>query len=148
MRSKLFFFLCFYSFESWFDITSITETAEDIIAKEREQNILHMLHQVFSYSLCWFFMVYFWHWPLLWSVSKSCLWSWIMGLRLLLWHFWTTCGVSFQSLQHINAESNNIPFWQWLIFILATEVSLVKLNHGCLLLFARRCNWCMVFFER
>lgn len=59
MRSKLFFFLCFYSFESWFDITSITETAEDIIAKEREQNILHMLHQVFSYSLCWFFMVYF-----------------------------------------------------------------------------------------
>ncbi|POI25179.1 hypothetical protein CIB84_011071 [Bambusicola thoracicus] len=33
------------SFESWFDITSITETAEDIIAKEKEQNILHMLHQ-------------------------------------------------------------------------------------------------------
>lgn len=47
--------LCFYSFESWFDITSITETAEDIIAKEREQNILHMLHQVFTYSLCCFF---------------------------------------------------------------------------------------------
>uniref|UniRef100_A0A8C6YNZ3 Proliferation-associated SNF2-like protein n=1 Tax=Nothoprocta perdicaria TaxID=30464 RepID=A0A8C6YNZ3_NOTPE len=39
------------SFESWFDITSITETAEDIIAKEREQNILHMLHQVFPCSL-------------------------------------------------------------------------------------------------
>uniref|UniRef100_A0A8C3DBX8 Proliferation-associated SNF2-like protein n=1 Tax=Corvus moneduloides TaxID=1196302 RepID=A0A8C3DBX8_CORMO len=43
------------SFESWFDITSITETAEDIIAKEREQNILHMLHQVFIYpSFCIF----------------------------------------------------------------------------------------------
>eukprot|EP00069_Balaena_mysticetus_P013757 bmy_08228T0 len=28
------------SFESWFDITSLSETAEDIIAKEREQNIL------------------------------------------------------------------------------------------------------------
>lgn len=53
--SYSFFFLCFCSFESWFDITSITETAEDIIAKEREQNILHMLHQVLSYSLCWFF---------------------------------------------------------------------------------------------
>uniref|UniRef100_A0A8C3CUJ6 Proliferation-associated SNF2-like protein n=1 Tax=Cairina moschata TaxID=8855 RepID=A0A8C3CUJ6_CAIMO len=37
------------SFESWFDITSITETAEDIIANEREQNILHMLHQVFTF---------------------------------------------------------------------------------------------------
>uniref|UniRef100_A0A8B9DHY2 Proliferation-associated SNF2-like protein n=1 Tax=Anser cygnoides TaxID=8845 RepID=A0A8B9DHY2_ANSCY len=36
------------SFESWFDITSITETAEDIIAKEREQNILHMLHQILT----------------------------------------------------------------------------------------------------
>ncbi|NWH73795.1 HELLS helicase, partial [Piaya cayana] len=35
-------------FESWFDITSITETAEDIIAKEREQNILHMLHQILT----------------------------------------------------------------------------------------------------
>ncbi|KAF3827778.1 hypothetical protein GH733_001013, partial [Mirounga leonina] len=34
------------SFESWFDITSLSETAEDIIAKEREQNVLHMLHQV------------------------------------------------------------------------------------------------------
>uniref|UniRef100_A0A2K6TCJ3 Helicase, lymphoid specific n=1 Tax=Saimiri boliviensis boliviensis TaxID=39432 RepID=A0A2K6TCJ3_SAIBB len=33
------------SFESWFDITSLSETAEDIIAKEREQNVLHMLHQ-------------------------------------------------------------------------------------------------------
>uniref|UniRef100_A0A8D2QHC1 Proliferation-associated SNF2-like protein n=1 Tax=Zonotrichia albicollis TaxID=44394 RepID=A0A8D2QHC1_ZONAL len=44
------------SFESWFDITSITETAEDIIAKEREQNILHMLHQVFIYpSFCIFY---------------------------------------------------------------------------------------------
>ncbi|NWS72386.1 HELLS helicase, partial [Crotophaga sulcirostris] len=36
------------SFESWFDITSITETAEDIIAKEREKNILHMLHQILT----------------------------------------------------------------------------------------------------
>uniref|UniRef100_A0A8C5VX14 Proliferation-associated SNF2-like protein n=1 Tax=Microcebus murinus TaxID=30608 RepID=A0A8C5VX14_MICMU len=27
------------SFESWFDITSLSETAEDIIAKEREQNV-------------------------------------------------------------------------------------------------------------
>uniref|UniRef100_A0A8C4UAV4 Proliferation-associated SNF2-like protein n=1 Tax=Falco tinnunculus TaxID=100819 RepID=A0A8C4UAV4_FALTI len=36
------------SFESWFDITTITETAEDIIAKEREQNILHMLHQILT----------------------------------------------------------------------------------------------------
>uniref|UniRef100_A0A7M4E321 Proliferation-associated SNF2-like protein n=1 Tax=Crocodylus porosus TaxID=8502 RepID=A0A7M4E321_CROPO len=36
------------SFESWFDITSITETAEDIVAKEREQNILHMLHQILT----------------------------------------------------------------------------------------------------
>ncbi|KAJ6661744.1 hypothetical protein lerEdw1_013266 [Lerista edwardsae] len=34
------------SFESWFDIASISEIAEDIVAKEREQNILHMLHQV------------------------------------------------------------------------------------------------------
>uniref|UniRef100_A0A8C2U4C7 Helicase, lymphoid specific n=1 Tax=Coturnix japonica TaxID=93934 RepID=A0A8C2U4C7_COTJA len=36
------------SFESWFDITSVTETAEDIIAKEKEQNILHMLHQILT----------------------------------------------------------------------------------------------------
>ncbi|KFP80230.1 Lymphoid-specific helicase, partial [Acanthisitta chloris] len=36
------------SFESWFDISSVTETAEDIIAKEREQNILHMLHQILT----------------------------------------------------------------------------------------------------
>uniref|UniRef100_A0A8D2J690 Proliferation-associated SNF2-like protein n=1 Tax=Varanus komodoensis TaxID=61221 RepID=A0A8D2J690_VARKO len=34
------------SFESWFDITSISEIAADLVAKEREQNILHMLHQV------------------------------------------------------------------------------------------------------
>lgn len=46
-----FLLLCFCSFESWFDITSITETAEDIIAKEKEQNILHMLHQVFTFIL-------------------------------------------------------------------------------------------------
>ncbi|XP_007471656.1 PREDICTED: lymphoid-specific helicase isoform X7 [Lipotes vexillifer] len=37
-----------YSFESWFDITSLSETAEDIIAKEREQNVLHMLHQILT----------------------------------------------------------------------------------------------------
>uniref|UniRef100_A0A2K6GBV8 Proliferation-associated SNF2-like protein n=1 Tax=Propithecus coquereli TaxID=379532 RepID=A0A2K6GBV8_PROCO len=37
-------FNCF----SWFDITSLSETAEDIIAKEREQNVLHMLHQVLT----------------------------------------------------------------------------------------------------
>ncbi|NXL89278.1 HELLS helicase, partial [Alectura lathami] len=36
------------SFESWFDISSITETAEDLVAKEREQNILHMLHQILT----------------------------------------------------------------------------------------------------
>uniref|UniRef100_A0A8C5JXA7 Proliferation-associated SNF2-like protein n=1 Tax=Jaculus jaculus TaxID=51337 RepID=A0A8C5JXA7_JACJA len=36
------------SFESWFDITSLSETAEDIIAKEREQNVLHMLHQILT----------------------------------------------------------------------------------------------------
>ncbi|XP_066478719.1 lymphoid-specific helicase [Tiliqua scincoides] len=36
------------SFESWFDIASISETAEDIVAKEREQNILHMLHQILT----------------------------------------------------------------------------------------------------
>ncbi|XP_026570284.1 lymphoid-specific helicase [Pseudonaja textilis] len=36
------------SFESWFDITSISEIAEDIVAKEREQNILHMLHQILT----------------------------------------------------------------------------------------------------
>lgn len=44
--------MIFPSFESWFDIASISETAEDIIAKEREQNILHMLHQV------WIFIEY------------------------------------------------------------------------------------------
>ncbi|OCT56718.1 hypothetical protein XELAEV_18004506mg [Xenopus laevis] len=33
------------SFESWFDITGISQNAEDIVAIEREQNILHMLHQ-------------------------------------------------------------------------------------------------------
>ncbi|XP_014443025.1 lymphoid-specific helicase [Tupaia chinensis] len=36
------------SFESWFDITSLSETAEDIITKEREQNVLHMLHQILT----------------------------------------------------------------------------------------------------
>ncbi|XP_070608065.1 lymphoid-specific helicase [Erythrolamprus reginae] len=36
------------SFESWFDITSISEIAENIVAKEREQNVLHMLHQILT----------------------------------------------------------------------------------------------------
>ncbi|KAM8924634.1 lymphoid-specific helicase [Pelodytes ibericus] len=36
------------SFESWFDITGISQKAEDIVAKEREQNILHMLHQILT----------------------------------------------------------------------------------------------------
>ncbi|MGH0138397.1 UNVERIFIED_CONTAM: hypothetical protein FKN15_066371 [Acipenser sinensis] len=36
------------SFESWFDITSVTTDAENIIAKEREQNVLHMLHQILT----------------------------------------------------------------------------------------------------
>ncbi|XP_041116415.1 lymphoid-specific helicase [Polyodon spathula] len=36
------------SFESWFDITSVTTGAENIIAKEREQNVLHMLHQILT----------------------------------------------------------------------------------------------------
>ncbi|XP_066549670.1 lymphoid-specific helicase isoform X3 [Amia ocellicauda] len=35
------------SFESWFDLSSISSDAENIVHKEREQNILHMLHQVF-----------------------------------------------------------------------------------------------------
>ncbi|XP_077115151.1 lymphoid-specific helicase [Ranitomeya variabilis] len=36
------------SFESWFDIAGITQHAEDLLAKEREQNILHMLHQILT----------------------------------------------------------------------------------------------------
>ncbi|KAM4703405.1 lymphoid-specific helicase [Rhinophrynus dorsalis] len=36
------------SFESWFDITGISQNAADIVAKEREQNILHMLHQILT----------------------------------------------------------------------------------------------------
>ncbi|XP_072280863.1 lymphoid-specific helicase [Pyxicephalus adspersus] len=36
------------SFESWFDITGISQNAEDIVVKEREQNILHMLHQILT----------------------------------------------------------------------------------------------------
>ncbi|XP_049457134.1 lymphoid-specific helicase isoform X1 [Epinephelus fuscoguttatus] len=35
------------SFESWFDIDSITE-AENVVATEREQNILSMLHQILT----------------------------------------------------------------------------------------------------
>lgn len=37
----------FCSFELWFDIDSISE-AENVVAAEREQNILSMLHQVSS----------------------------------------------------------------------------------------------------
>ncbi|MEE6488118.1 hypothetical protein FKM82_015135 [Ascaphus truei] len=36
------------SFESWFDITGISQNAEDIVANEQEQNILHMLHQILT----------------------------------------------------------------------------------------------------
>ncbi|KAJ7324465.1 hypothetical protein JRQ81_017485 [Phrynocephalus forsythii] len=36
------------SFESWFDISTLSETAEDFVAQEREQNILHMLHQILT----------------------------------------------------------------------------------------------------
>ncbi|KAG9485079.1 hypothetical protein GDO78_008275, partial [Eleutherodactylus coqui] len=36
------------SFESWFDITGLTQNAEDLVANEREQNILHMLHQILT----------------------------------------------------------------------------------------------------
>ncbi|XP_053306255.1 lymphoid-specific helicase [Spea bombifrons] len=36
------------SFETWFDIAGISQNAEDIVAKEREQNILHMLHQILT----------------------------------------------------------------------------------------------------
>ncbi|KAG7462534.1 hypothetical protein MATL_G00185830 [Megalops atlanticus] len=36
------------SFESWFDISTISSDAENIVAKEREQNVLHMLHQILT----------------------------------------------------------------------------------------------------
>ncbi|XP_069045174.1 lymphoid-specific helicase isoform X2 [Lepisosteus oculatus] len=36
------------SFESWFDITSFTSDVENIVAKEQEQNVLHMLHQILT----------------------------------------------------------------------------------------------------
>ncbi|ROK15740.1 Lymphoid-specific helicase [Anabarilius grahami] len=36
------------SFESWFDISTITSDAENIMASEREQKILHMLHQILT----------------------------------------------------------------------------------------------------
>lgn len=36
------------SFESWFDISTITSDAENIVATEREQNVLHMLHQILT----------------------------------------------------------------------------------------------------
>nr|XP_055026877.1 lymphoid-specific helicase [Misgurnus anguillicaudatus] len=36
------------SFESWFDISTITSDTENIVAIEREQNVLHMLHQILT----------------------------------------------------------------------------------------------------
>ncbi|XP_057198080.1 lymphoid-specific helicase [Triplophysa rosa] len=36
------------SFESWFDVSTITSDAENIVATEREQNVLHMLHQILT----------------------------------------------------------------------------------------------------
>ncbi|KAL2083415.1 hypothetical protein ACEWY4_021188 [Coilia grayii] len=36
------------SFESWFDIDSISGDAQNIVAKEREQNVLSMLHQILT----------------------------------------------------------------------------------------------------
>lgn len=107
--SLFLFSLCFYSFESWFDITSITETAEDIIAKEREQNILHMLHQVFTFSLRCFFSLFISdtdHW------SEVCQ-NLVCGAELWAQGFY--CGTSldlmvgfFQSLQHLQMLKGTI----------------------------------------
>ncbi|XP_048864717.1 lymphoid-specific helicase isoform X2 [Brienomyrus brachyistius] len=36
------------SFESWFDISTISSDAESIVASEQEKNILHMLHQILT----------------------------------------------------------------------------------------------------
>ncbi|XP_066535882.1 lymphoid-specific helicase [Hoplias malabaricus] len=36
------------SFESWFDISTITSDAESLVVNEREQNILNMLHQILT----------------------------------------------------------------------------------------------------
>uniref|UniRef100_A0A8C9RWZ5 Proliferation-associated SNF2-like protein n=1 Tax=Scleropages formosus TaxID=113540 RepID=A0A8C9RWZ5_SCLFO len=36
------------SFESWFDISTISSDVENIVTNEREQNILHMLHQILT----------------------------------------------------------------------------------------------------
>ncbi|KAJ8418277.1 hypothetical protein AAFF_G00139860 [Aldrovandia affinis] len=36
------------SFESWFDISTIDTDVENIVVKERETNILHMLHQILT----------------------------------------------------------------------------------------------------
>uniref|UniRef100_A0A8C7KX87 Proliferation-associated SNF2-like protein n=1 Tax=Oncorhynchus kisutch TaxID=8019 RepID=A0A8C7KX87_ONCKI len=36
------------SFESWFDIDTIGSDAKNVVANEREQNILHMLHQILT----------------------------------------------------------------------------------------------------
>lgn len=47
---KLFVSFLAPSFESWFDIDSLSE-AENVVAVEREQSILSMLHQVSGHSL-------------------------------------------------------------------------------------------------
>ncbi|MCJ8730630.1 hypothetical protein PDJAM_G00186590 [Pangasius djambal] len=36
------------SFESWFDISTITSNVETLVANEQEQNILNMLHQILT----------------------------------------------------------------------------------------------------
>ncbi|KAJ8014194.1 hypothetical protein DPEC_G00037720 [Dallia pectoralis] len=36
------------SFESWFDIDTIRTDVKNVVANEREQNILHMLHQILT----------------------------------------------------------------------------------------------------
>ncbi|TSK22805.1 Lymphoid-specific helicase [Bagarius yarrelli] len=36
------------SFESWFDISTITSDVENLVTNEREQNILNMLHQILT----------------------------------------------------------------------------------------------------
>ena len=45
-KSVIALHLYLYSFESWFDIDTIGSDAKNVVANEREQNILHMLHQV------------------------------------------------------------------------------------------------------
>lgn len=72
-----FFLIFFSSFESWFDITSISEIAEDIVAKEREQNILHMLHQVCFHCLKYVIFFQVATFPLniiLWHIIDNYIW--------------------------------------------------------------------------